>query len=95
MSNKNYGIGKFVALFWNEGKEGKRGYYTVSVKKRYKNNYDEDIEQKLTLFADDAVRLHAELGRAINVLLHPREIIIQQEVPQDPVAQDPSDDIPF
>ena len=90
MNKKNYGIGRYTSIWWNEGQNGKSGFYTVQICRKYKNSAGEEVEQRVSLFADDLLRLSAELERAKAVLLMPREIIKQQtETEQD------IDSIPF
>lgn len=94
MSNekKNYGIGRFTSIWWNEGRDGKAGFYTIQIRRVYKDSTGAEVEQKLSLFTDDVIRLAAELERAKLVLLQPREIIRQTVEPEIPNA---ADDIPF
>lgn len=89
--NKNYGIGRYVSLWYNEGKDGKRGFYTITIRRMYKDKDGVDCEQKISMFADDALRLEAELRRANAMLLSPREIIKQEPI----AAPATDDDIPF
>lgn len=94
--SKNYAIGKFVSLWWNEGKDGKPGYYSTTVRRKYKDKNQQDVEEKMTLFADDAIRLAMEMQKAAQILLHPREIVRKEpvaEVPEDAAGN--TDDIPF
>lgn len=88
---KNYAVGKYVSLWYNQGKDGKSGYYSVNIRRMYKDKNGEDVEQKISLFADDAIRLAAELQKATNMLLTPREIIQVQEPKLDAINPD---DIP-
>lgn len=94
MSNekKNYGIGRFTSIWWNEGRDGRAGFYTIQIRRVYKDSSGTDVEQKISLFADDVIRLAAELERAKLVLLQPREIVRQTVEPDVPSA---TDDIPF
>lgn len=92
MSGKNYSIGQFTSLWWNEPKEqGKAGYYSVQIRKKYKDQNGSEQEQKISFLANDAIRLAAELKRVATMLLTPREIIKREE----PIAPAPDDDIPF
>lgn len=88
---KNYAVGKYVALWFNQGKDGKAGYYTVSIRRVFKDKNGADVEQKISMFADDAIRLAAELQKATNMLLTPREIVQVEEPKLDSINPD---DIP-
>lgn len=94
MSNekKNYGIGRFTSIWWNEGRDGRAGFHTIQIRRVYKDSSGKDVEQKISLFADDVIRLAAELERAKLVLLQPREIVRQTIETDVPSA---TDDIPF
>lgn len=88
---KNYSVGRYVSLWYNEGKDGKRGFYSLAIRRLYKDKDGNECEQKISLLQDDALRLEAELRRANAMLLSPREI-----VKQEPVATPQNDDdIPF
>lgn len=89
---KNYGIGRFTSIWWNEGRDGRAGFYTIQIRRVYKDSSGTDVEQKISLFADDVIRLAAELERAKLVLLQPREIVRQTVETDVPSA---TDDIPF
>ena len=93
---KNYAVGKYVSLWYNQSKDGKSGYYSVNIRRTYKDKNGEDVEQKISLFADDAIRLARELKIATNLLLYPREIKQTQEPKPDAINPDDiPTDIPF
>lgn len=97
---KNYAIGRFVSLWWNDGTDGKSGYYTVNVKRRYKDKTGTDVEEKISMFASDAIQLQTELKAAIDkILTLPREIVKKETTPEpatQPVdVSSVPDDIPF
>lgn len=93
---KNYAVGKYVALWFNQGKDGKAGYYTVSIRRVFKDKNGADVEQKISMFADDAIRLAAELQKATNMLLTPREIVQVEEPKLDAINPDDiPTDMPF
>jgi len=80
---KNYAIGRFVSLWWNDGTDGKQGYYTVNVRRRYKDKTGADVEEKVSLFASDAIQLQAELKAAVEkILTLPREIVRKEQAPE-------------
>lgn len=96
---KNYAIGRFVTLWWNDGQDGKQGYYTVNVRRRYKDKTGADVEEKISMFASDAIQLQTELKAAIDkILTLPREIV-RKEQPIEPGVQvvevSELDQIPF
>lgn len=69
---KNYKIklgGLEVAYLWNEGKDGKKGYYTVALVKSYKDKDGNWKDSKIYLDADDAVVLGRMLARTEQVAL--------------------------
>ena len=96
---KNYAIGRFVSLWWNEGTDGKQGYYTVNLRRRYKDKTGADVEEKISMFASDAIQLQAELKAAIEkVLTLPREIVSKEATPEpnmQVVEVSELDQIPF
>ena len=93
MSGKNYGVGQFTSIWWNEPKEaGKNGYYSVQIRKTYKDAYGNEQEQKVSFLSSDAIRLAAELQRVATMLLTPREIVRREE---NIDTATPGDDIPF
>lgn len=89
---KNYGIGSFSSIWWNEGKDGKSGYYSVQIRKAYKDSYGQDQEQKISFLQKDAIVLAAELQRIATLLLTPREIVRKDNAP---VIDNVGDEIPF
>ena len=96
---KNYAIGRFVSVWWNEGTDGKQGYYTVNIRRKYKDKAGLDVEEKLSMFASDAIQLATELNAVVNkILTLPREIV-KKEAVAEPNMQviDVNDitDIPF
>lgn len=95
---KNYAIGRHTALWFNQGQEGKQGYYTVSITKKYTDKAGIQQESKISLFADEALRVLSELEQAKRILLFPREIVVQQQpdISAGPVNNiDSGDDLPF
>lgn len=69
---KNYKVklnGLEVAYLWNEGKDGKKGYYTVVLVKSYKDKDGNWKDNKIYLDADDAVVLGRMLARTEQVAL--------------------------
>ena len=99
MANKNWGFGRFVSCWWNEGKDGKQGYYTVNVRRRYKDKTGADVEEKVSMFASDAIQLQAELKAAVEKLLTlPYEIVRKEQAPEpnvQVVEASELDQIPF
>lgn len=98
-TNKNWAIGRFVSCWWNDGLDGKPGYWTITVRRKYKDKMGTDVEEKISMFSSDAIQLAAELQAAVNkILTHPREIIrreqavAMQEGPDAPIGME---DVPF
>lgn len=80
---KNYAIGRFVSLWWNEGTDGKRGYYTVNIRRTYKDKTGSDVEEKISMFASDAIQLSVELDAVVKkILTLPREIVKKETTPE-------------
>lgn len=98
-TNKNWGIGRFVSCWWNEGQDGKPGYWTINIRRKYKDKTGVDVEEKISMFASDAIQLATELQAAVNkILTHPREIVRREQpvaMPDAPDAPIGGDDIPF
>lgn len=80
---KNYAIGRFVSVWWNEGTDGKQGYYSVNIRRKYKDKTGADVEEKISMFASDAIQLQAELKAAVEkILTLPREIVRKEATPE-------------
>lgn len=97
-TNKNWAIGRFVSCWWNEGQDNKPGYWTITIRRKYKDRMGVDVEEKISLFASDAMQLSTELNATVNkILTHPREIIKREQPVNMPDAPDApiGDDIPF
>ena len=99
-TNKNYAIGRFVSCWWNEGQDGKPGYWTVNIRRQYKDKMGVDVIEKISMFASDAIQMSTELQAAVNkILTHPREIVKREqpvEMPAEPDAPiGTGDDMPF
>lgn len=63
---KNYKIKNGVlevAYIWNEGKEGKKGYYGVRITKSYKDQDGAWKDSKIRLSVDDTIVLNRMLNR--------------------------------
>lgn len=83
---KNYAIGRFVSVWWNEGTDGKPGYYSVNIRRRYKDKAGLDVEEKVSMFASDAIQLATELNAAVTkILTLPREIVRKEQTPEPDV----------
>ena len=93
--SKNYGVGKFVSIWWNEGKDGKAGYYSTTIRRRYKDKNGQDVEEKITMFSDDVIRLALELQKAAQILINPRELVRKEPTSEIPIETPMGDDIPF
>ena len=98
-TNKNWAFGRFVSCWWNDGADGKPGFWTVQMRRKYKDKMGIDVEEKISMFPTDAIQIAAELNAAVNkILLHPREIVRRETNVVDPGTPDgPIDnsDIPF
>lgn len=97
-TNKNWAIGRFVSCWWNEGQDNRPGYWTVSIRRQYKDKTGTDVVEKLFLLSYDAIQVATELQAAVNkILTHPREIVKREQPVNMPAGPEApiGDDIPF
>lgn len=89
MANKNWGFGRFVSCWWNEGKDGTPGYWIITLRRKYTGTDGVAVEEKISMFGSDAIQMATELNAAVNkILMHPREIIKREQPAISPETLD-------
>ena len=97
--SQGYNINRYVSVWLNDGKDGNPDYYTITIRKRYKDTNGEWVEKKETYMADEAIQIAAGFNAAIDkILLLPKKIV-KKEATAEPNMQvvdvNDLDGIPF